>query len=59
MAYLTCNDETGDLEVVVFPREYSKYWNIFNKNNILLIKGYMDDKKPDTFVAQEISKLED
>lgn len=59
MAYLSTTDGEDDLEVTLFPSEFSKYWNMLKTNNVVIIKGYFDRKKEDSFVASEIMKLED
>ena len=59
MAYLSTTDGEDDLEVILFPNEFSKYWNMLKTNNVIIIKGYFDRKKEDSFVASEIMKLED
>ena len=59
MAYLSTTDGEDDLEVTLFPNEFSKYWNMLKTNNVIIIKGYFDRKKEDSFIASEIMKLED
>ncbi|MCH5172262.1 MAG: DNA polymerase III subunit alpha [Erysipelotrichales bacterium] len=59
MAYLSCSDENDDIEVIVFPREYEKYWSILTANSVLIIKGYFDHKDNKSFIAEEIKKLEE
>ncbi|MCH5180669.1 MAG: DNA polymerase III subunit alpha [Erysipelotrichales bacterium] len=59
MAYLSCMDENSDIEVIVFPREYEKYWSLLISNSVLIIKGYFDQKDNESFIAEEIKKLED
>ncbi len=59
MAYLSVSDETGELEIIAFPREYLTYYKLFVPSNILLIKGYMDTRKENSFIAETIRKLED
>ena len=39
MAFVTIEDLYGTLEIVVFPREYNNYKELFVKNNKLLVRG--------------------
>ena len=39
MAFITLEDLTGTVEVVVFPRDYSRYRELLVKDNKLLIRG--------------------
>lgn len=59
MAYLAVNDESDYLEVVVFPNEYTKYWSLLVPNHVYVIKGYFDQKDKQSFILEEIIKLED
>ena len=59
MAYLSCNDESDDIEVIVFPREYEKYWPILKPNSVLIIKGYFEHNDNKACIAEEIKKLEE
>jgi DNA polymerase-3 subunit alpha len=44
MAFLTVFDQTGTLEVIVFPKTYQKLKNIININTVILFKGKIDNK---------------
>lgn len=39
MAFLSVSDETGSIEVVVFPKSYAKLKAIFQMNRVILLKG--------------------
>ncbi len=45
MAFLNIYDETGSIEVVVFPKTYLKLKDILEMNNVLIMKGKMNDKE--------------
>lgn len=48
MAFVSVSDESGDLDLVVFPNVYIKYLKILDKGRILLVKGkieYKNNKK--------------
>ena len=39
MAFVTIFDETGDLEITVFPEKYKAYDQLLNKNDIIIVEG--------------------
>ncbi|HAK58550.1 MAG TPA: DNA polymerase III subunit alpha, partial [Lachnospiraceae bacterium] len=41
MAFLTIEDMTGEVEVIVFPREYERYRAFFEKGRKLMIRGHV------------------
>ncbi len=45
MAFLTVEDFTGSLEVIVFPKILSKYDAILSENSIVVITGKLDIKE--------------
>ena len=48
MAFLEIYDETGELDVVVFPQIYSKYKQSFQTKSVYLFEGMVEvrnDKK--------------
>lgn len=51
LAFLTVEDKTGSIEVIVFSKEYEKFQNIIEEGNVLIIKGqtklntYQDETK--------------
>lgn len=60
MAFVKIFDESGELEVTVFAKTYETTFNLLVKNNIILVKGRYDhDRDDDSFVADEISLLEE
>lgn len=44
MAFLNMYDETGSIEVVVFPKSYMKLKNILAVNRVLLFKGKISNR---------------
>lgn len=44
MAFLNFFDESGTVEVVVFPKTYATYKNMIAMNKILLMKGKISDR---------------
>jgi len=44
MAFINIFDETGSIEVVVFPRSFAKLKTIFNINSVILLKGKVNDR---------------
>lgn len=39
MAFLTVGDETREIEAVIFPREYRRYWQQLKEEEMVFIKG--------------------
>lgn len=44
MAFLNLFDETGSIEVVTFPKAFAKLKSIFNMNNVIMLKGKVNDR---------------
>jgi DNA polymerase-3 subunit alpha len=44
MAFLHCFDDTGSIEVVVFPKTYASLKSILDMNKILLMKGKVNER---------------
>lgn len=57
-AYITIEDETGRLEVVIYPELFKKCSSILTEKNLILIKGIIF-KSPDStkFLARQIEDL--
>jgi len=57
-AYLTIGDETGRVEVVIYPELFKKYNNILTEKNLIIIKGIISKNSDSTkFLAREIEDL--
>jgi DNA polymerase-3 subunit alpha len=60
MAFIKLFDETGEMEIVIFPDLYANHITTTEKNNILVISGKVERKQDETtFLADEISLLEE
>ena len=61
MAFLTIEDQTGDLSVTVFPKQYEKFLNILsdkNLENVVCIEGNCDfDGESHTLIAETVTDL--
>lgn len=44
MAFLVLSDETGEIDAVVFPIAYKKYFPLLNKGEILYIQGKVEER---------------
>lgn len=44
MAFITIFDETGSVEVIVFPKIYAKLHTIIAVNHVMMLKGKVNDK---------------
>lgn len=45
MAFGRIEDDTGSIEVVIFPKIYSKSKNLWIKDQVVIIKGKVDDRE--------------
>lgn len=61
MAFLTIEDQTGDLSVTVFPKQYEKFLSILNDENlenVVCIEGKNDfDGESHTLIAETVTDL--
>ncbi len=42
MGFVTLEDVGGTIELVVFPRTWDKYWEVFQVDNVVLVDGKVD-----------------
>ena len=54
MAFLTLLDDTGQMEAILFPEAFNRYQLLLNQNNLLLIKGHLDERQ--SFVVEEMKE---
>ncbi len=60
MAFVKIFDETGEMEVIVFSKEYNDSISLLVKNKIVLIKYTKQAKDgEDSFIANGIRELEE
>ena len=60
MAIVKIYDQTGDLDVMIFPKTYDIVKGNLVKNIIVIITGKFDNKREEeSFIADNIEKLED
>ncbi len=60
MAIMKIYDQTGDLDVTIFPRVFDIAKGYLKKNSILIITGKFDQQREEeSFIADEIKLLED
>ncbi|MDK8639389.1 DNA polymerase III subunit alpha [Niallia taxi] len=58
MAFLTLNDESGELEAVAFPAVYKKIQHLLQNEKILFMEGRVDERNGNKqFVIQEAEKV--
>lgn len=55
MAFLSVFDETGTVEVVVFPKLYKKFSGILNINQIIIFKGSVSEKEDQLNVLMDVA----
>ena len=59
MAFLNIFDETGTIEIVVFPKTFAKLKTIFGINRVTLLKGKVNDRDGRiTFILENAVSLE-
>ena len=60
MAFITIFDETGELEITVFPNLYQECLSFLNKKEIIVVTGHYEGTEEDRdFIATKIERLED
>ena len=60
MAFIKLFDETGEMEIIIFPDTYSEVMQITEKNNIVLIEGRKEIRNSEAnYLASSIKLLED
>jgi DNA polymerase-3 subunit alpha len=59
MAFVKIFDQTGDIEMTVFPNLFAEVASLLEKNNIILVKGRYEVKNDESsFIAETIENLE-
>jgi len=56
MAFIKIFDETGSIEVVVFPRTFAAYKDFLNLNQVIIFKGKVSEKMGTVSVLMSIAK---
>jgi DNA polymerase III subunit alpha len=60
MSFVTLSDDTGDIDVVVFPKLYNRDPSLFSKGNLLLIEGKLeDDDGKNKCIANDAQQLQE
>ncbi len=59
MAFMTVYDDTGDIEVIVFPRSFADVATQLDKNRLVVISGHVETDKTTNFVAEKITIIEE
>ena len=60
MAFVKIFDESGEMEVIIFPELYTEVLTLLEKNNIVLIKGRNEISRGErNFLAREVRLLEE
>jgi hypothetical protein len=47
MGFVTLEDVSGTIELVVFPRTWDKFWEVFEVDNVVLVDGKVDAQSGD------------
>ena len=60
MAYIKLFDETGEIEVTIFPRVYQESYQFLEKNKFILVKGKIEsDDEDKSMIADSVELLEE
>ena len=60
MCFIKLEDETGNLELVVFPDIYEKYKNEIFENKIVIVEGKYDDRNDlPTIIVEKLFSIND
>jgi len=57
MAFIVFGDETGDINAVVFPREYRKYWKYLEEEKIVFCEGKINERNSQKQIVLESIEL--
>lgn len=61
MAFLSCSDQSGAVDVTIFPKQYQRYEKLLKTNQILAINGRVEERPRHgrQVIAQQISLAQD
>ncbi|NLB49497.1 MAG: hypothetical protein GX807_01580 [Erysipelotrichia bacterium] len=60
MAFVKIFDEDSELELVIFPTTFTKYFSLLKKNKIIVCTIKIEKREnEDSFIANELSLLEE
>ena len=61
MAFLTLEDLTGTLEVIVFPKDYEKYQGLLAQDSKIFVQGRVsaEEDKASKLICERIWSFED
>ncbi|HPM07287.1 MAG TPA: OB-fold nucleic acid binding domain-containing protein, partial [Bacilli bacterium] len=59
MAFLNIYDDSGDIDITIFAKTYALSYEFLKKKKIVRVIGYMDRKRENVFIANEIIALEE
>ncbi len=54
MAFIKLEDETGTVDVVIFPRTFAQFKTVLNVDAIIILEGKLDAREEETAVLAEI-----
>jgi DNA polymerase III alpha subunit len=59
MAFVTLEDASGLIELVLFPDEYARFGGLFSRLGPYRVRGHVDDKRGFLLVEASDAMLED
>ncbi|MBP6979920.1 hypothetical protein KBB41_02650, partial [Candidatus Curtissbacteria bacterium] len=54
MAFIKIEDETGTMDVVVFPKTFSQFKSVLNEDAIVILEGKLDSREEESAILAEI-----
>jgi len=54
MAFIKLEDETGTIDIVIFPRTFTQFKSVINEDAIVILEGKLDSREEETAVLAEI-----
>jgi DNA polymerase-3 subunit alpha len=58
MAFISAYDDSGQIEITIFPELYSKTYKLLKENNVIKVEGRIDFKRNNTLIANQIELVE-
>ncbi len=54
MAFIKIEDETGTMDIVVFPKTFSQFKSVLNEDAIVILEGKLDSREEESAILAEI-----
>lgn len=54
MAFIKLEDETGTIDIVIFPRTFAQFKSVLNEDAVVILEGKLDSREEETAVLAEV-----